>query len=146
MQCKPQNHVEENGLLSCVNFCTTVLCKLCGGLSSCLTHTKIPWHPCSRRNCFHPMSTTRLRWGSAATSEKTILFGATTEHPRDQLCFGAFKRNDGSDYPLDRSNWCVVAVYGHLHIYNLCSNPQKLFGYLLHRSCICDIPIAPKTK
>jgi len=72
MQCKPQNHVEENGLLSCVNVCTTVLYKLCGGLSGCLTHTKIPWHPCSRRSFFQPMSTTRLRWGCAATSEKTF--------------------------------------------------------------------------
>jgi len=84
--------------------------------------------------------------GLCSHLRENILFGATTEHPRDELCFGTFKRNDRSDYPLDRSDRCVAAVYDHLHIYNLCSNLRKLLGYLLHRLCICDIPIAPKTK
>jgi hypothetical protein len=30
MQCKPQNHVEKNGLLSRVNICTTVLASFTG--------------------------------------------------------------------------------------------------------------------
>jgi hypothetical protein len=146
MQCKPQNHVEKNRLLvvreRLYNLCSTIP----AGFMSCLTHTMIPWHPCSRRNLFQPMRTTRLQWGCAATSEKTVVFGATTEHPRDELCCGTFKRNDRSDDPLDRSDRRVAAVYDHLHIYNLCSNLQKLLGYLLHRLCICDIPIAPKMK
>lgn len=132
MQCKPQNHVEKNRLLvvreRLYNLCSEIPADFMellnthkDALASMLSEKLLP----ANENY-------SVAVGLCSHLRETVVFGATTEHPRDELCCGTFKRNDRSDDPLDRLDRRVAAVYDHLHIYNLCSNLQEFLGYLLH--------------